>query len=715
MRPRRQRRMRIQVLPDPAETLRMSSHRTPPPFDTPSALEVESSVTNSAPVQRVERSRVQLATYGLVAVMLTVSGFAIWSSLSTSRLGAGAIASSQLADHYAAAAAAIAAEESLERKYRLEPGPTVRQRYDAAAQRLKAALALVARDGTASDRSTVQQVLAAHEPYLRSIDRMFAAVDRGDLPEVLRIDSDEVDPKFEVIESTVDKASDRHHAESIRALQVLKTRESFNARATPVVFAFGLALVALFSNVLRKTRAQMEQQRTRAVHDSLHDALTGLPNRTLLADRFEQALRAGRRNAVSTGLLLIDLDRFKEVNDTLGHACGDQLLVQISARLAAALREVDTIARLGGDEFAVLLPSTDGLGAALEVGRRLRQALTRPFDVNGVDLEVEASIGVVISGLHGDDPATLMQRADMAMYEAKKKGVGVASYEAALDKHSPGRLTLLGDLRRGIERGELFLHFQPKVDLASGGVTGVEALVRWQHPERGLVRPDEFIPFAEHTGLIGPLTRHVLELALAQCRVWTDAGHAVPVAVNISARNLLDDSLVGQVHEALSRHGLPAQMLVLELTESAIMLEPNRAQTILDQLHALGVRIAIDDFGAGYTSLAQLKTLPIDELKIDRSFVMTMQQDRSNALIVNSVIDLGHNLGMSVVAEGVETADALHALGGYRCDTAQGYHLCRPQPADAFLTWLGARAASSPPPLPVAAARGWAESSFSEA
>ena len=639
-----------------------------------------------------DRSRAQLATYGLVVVLVAVSCLAVWSSVSTSRLGDRAIDSSLLADHYAAAAAAVAEEESLERKYRLEPGPEVRQRYAAAVSKLKTALATVARDGTLSDQDTVQRVLTAHVPYLDSIDRMFAAVDRSDTATVLRIDADETDPSFAVIESAVDQASDEHHAESIQALQALKARETFNARATPVVFAVSLALVGLFSNVLRKTRSAMDRQRERAEHDSLHDALTGLPNRTLLSDRFDQALRQGRREDSATGFLLFDLDRFKEVNDTLGHHCGDRLLRQIGARLAGSLREVDTIARLGGDEFAVLLPAVADMDAVLEIGRRLRAALTQPFDIDGVDLEIEASIGAVISGQHGDDPDTLMKRADMAMYEAKKKGLGIAPFNAAIDIHSPERLAMLGELRRGIERGELILHYQPKVNLASGKVAGVEALVRWQHPVRGLVRPDDFIPYAEHTGLIGPLTRCVLDLALTQCKRWSVAGHQIPVAVNISARNLLDDSLVAQVRELLMHHDLPAQMLELELTESAIMLEPKRAQSILGQIHALGVRIAIDDFGAGYTSLAQLKTLPIDELKIDKSFVLTMQTDRSNALIVSSVVDLGHNLGMRVVAEGVETADALAALGGYRCDVAQGYHLCRPQPAEAFMRWFCERA-----------------------
>ncbi len=635
-----------------------------------------------------------LATNGLIVVLITVGAFAVWSSISTGRLGAEAIVSSVLSDHYALAATAVATEESLERKYRLEPGAEVRSRYAQAAADLQAALAKVSRDGAAEDRLLVDEVMKAHAPYLVSIDRMFDAVDRGDTAEVLRIDGDEVDPKFDRIAQIVEKATDDHHVKALDALRVLRDREIFNVRAVPGVFVVGVLLAALLSNVLRRTQRELTQQRERATHSSLHDALTGLPNRTLLADRFEQALRAGKRGATSTGLLLIDLDRFKEVNDTLGHHSGDQLLVQIGRRLGDALREVDTIARLGGDEFAVLLPGVDGPTGALFVARRLRAALTEAFSLEGIDVAIDASIGVVVSGVHGDDPVTLLQRADVAMYAAKMQGQGVLVYDPGADVHSPERLALLGQLRLGIDRDELFLHYQPKVNLATDLVTGVEALVRWKHPQRGLISPDDFIPLAEHTTLIGPLTKYVIGAALAQSRAWLDAGHRLPVAVNISARNLLDDQIVSQVADLLEHHRIPAEMLALEVTESAIMLEPKRARRILGELHALGVRLSIDDFGAGYTSLGQLKDLPVTELKVDKSFVLTMQTDPSNAIIVHSVVALGHSLGLSVVAEGVETPDALNALGDCRCDSAQGYYLCRPKTAADFMAWYTARNAS---------------------
>src|SRR5660397_204608 len=319
----------------------------------------------------------------------------------------------------------------------------------------------------------------------------------------------------------------------------------------------------------------------------MHDALTGLPNRTLLADRFTQALRAARRDGTTTALLLIDLDRFKEINDTFGHHCGDLLLTQVGPRLTAALREVDAVARLGGDEFAVLLPDITDASAAIGVADKLRAALERPFhiegfDGEGLDLDVEASVGVVLSGEHGADATTLLQRADIAMYVAKSQNLGVFAYDPAVDGHSPAKLALLGDLRRALDRDELVLHYQPKVSISTGDVIGAEALVRWQHPDRGLVFPDEFIPLAEHTGLIGPLTRHILDTALAQARTWSDAGRPLTVSVNLSARNLLDEGLPDQVAELLAAHGVAPALLELEVTELSLIhiSEPTRLRRI---------------------------------------------------------------------------------------------------------------------------------------
>ena len=422
-------------------------------------------------------------------------------------------------------------------------------------------------------------------------------------------------------------------------------------------------------------------------HRAMHDPLTGLANRTLLAERCTQALLEADRTGSAVGLLVLDLDRFKEINDTLGHHYGDELLSQMGPRLTEALRAGDTVARLGGDEFAVLLPSVAGVQAPTEVAQKIQAALGRSFVVDGIDLDVEVSIGVAVSGVHGNDVTNLLQRADIAMFVAKRRNVGVSVYDPDANTHTPERLALLGGLRRALQNRELILHYQPKVSLSTGDVCGAEALVRWQHPERGLVSPDDFIPLAENTGLIGPLTLHVLDLALAQWRLWIDAGNPLKMAVNLSARNLLDDDLDQMVAELLMRHRVPASLLQFEITETAITVDPVRTREVLQRLAALGVLISIDDFGAGYTSIRQLRDLPISELKIDRSFIDSITDDDSDGLIVRSVIELSHSLGLTAVAEGVETLDTYDRLRALECDVAQGYHISRPLTASAFDLW----------------------------
>ena len=652
---------------------------------------------------RVER-RSRFASGALVLVLLGLSSFAVWSSQATSAAASRAVVASALSDDYASAANALTAEESLERKYRLEPGPEVRTTYGIAATAFVAALGAVRRDGGAQDRSFVDGVLTRHHSYLASINRLFEATDRGDTAAALKIDNEEVDPPYRDIAAAVLAAAATKHEESLGQLDALQRLESVTRISTPLVFLFGLLLTAALAAVTRGHRRLLGVERAQAVHDSLHDALTGLPNRTLLADRFAAALRADARHGTSTGLLLIDLDRFKEINDTFGHHYGDELLAQVGPRLSANLRGVDTVARLGGDEFAVLLPEVRSVENAVMVATQLRAALELPFRVLSIDLDVEASVGVVMSGLHGEDATTLLQRADIAMYVAKTQSRGVFTYEAAIDQHTPAKLALLGDLRRALANDELILHYQPKIGISTGNVVGVEALVRWQHPQRGLVFPDHFIPMAEHTGLIGALTRHVLNTALAQVRRWMDAGQPLTVSVNLSARNLLDERLPETVEELLATHGVPAQLFEFEVTESALLIEPVRAKRLLAELSALGARISIDDFGAGYTSLSQLKTLPVDELKIDKSFVMTMSEEASSDLIVHSVIDLGHNLGLSIVAEGVENEQTLAVLKSYGCDVAQGYYFSRPVAPEVLTAWLTEHPSMSAQPLGAAPA-----------
>ncbi len=439
--------------------------------------------------------------------------------------------------------------------------------------------------------------------------------------------------------------------------------------------------------------ARLQEKAAESEHQSLHDALTGLPNRLLFARELDAALATGASSAV----LLLDLDRFKEVNDTLGHQNGDLLLQQVGIRLRAALRRGDVIARLGGDEFGVLLPDIEGEQAAIQVARGIVELLEEPLAIGDLCVDVGASIGIAISPSDGTDPGTLLQRADVAMYTAKADQTGVESYTEARDSYSPERLTMVSDLRHAIHEGQLEVHYQPQVDLLDGRVTGVEALVRWSHPIRGVVYPDDFIAVAEHAGLIRPLTLFVLDAALARAEEWRRDGVDLRVAVNLSARSLVQPSCVDDVAAMLKRHDTPAGALCLEITESSVMAEPRRAIAALEALRSLGVTIAIDDFGTGHSSLAYLKQLPVGEIKIDKSFVMSMASDVTDAAIVDTVLSLARNLGVDVIAEGVEheaTADRLQAMG---CPTAQGYLFARPMPADAMLAWLRERQDRSTP------------------
>jgi diguanylate cyclase (GGDEF)-like protein len=464
-----------------------------------------------------------------------------------------------------------------------------------------------------------------------------------------------------------------------------------DARNMSLLIFLGLAVLytVLFRIVAGASRT-LRQQAEVNEHQALHDALTNLPNRTLFHDRVGQALAIARREHIPVAVMIMDLDRFKEVNDTLGHASGDDLLMQAGLRLRAALRESDTVARLGGDEFGVLLPRVVDSAAATSVARKLRKALEEPFTIHGLALQIEASVGIALYPDHGDDVHSLLQRADVAMYVAKEQPGGCEIYAKDRDDYSPDRLTMLTELRRAIDQGELVLHYQPKAELRSGEVKGVEALVRWSHPVRGLIPPDDFIPLAQKTGVIVPLTFFVLNEAIRQCRTWQLEGVDLSVGVNLSARNLLDVHLPDTVGELLGRWEVPPSLLELEITESTILADPIRAMHVLSRLSGMGVRLAIDDFGTGYSSLAYLKRLPVDELKIDKSFVQGMEENENDAVIVRSTIDLGRNLGLRVVAEGVETAEAWSRLVALGCDVAQGYYLSRPVPAAELAAWLRA-------------------------
>ena len=431
-------------------------------------------------------------------------------------------------------------------------------------------------------------------------------------------------------------------------------------------------------------------------HEALHDALTGLPNREHLRRRLASALDdVAEGRSEGAAVMILDLDDFKQVNETLGHQEGDLLLAEVGARLATTVGHAGTVARLGGDEFAVLLPDTADESRVLRIGRRILQALEQPIALDGLEIEVTASLGVALAPAHADDPAALLKRADIAMYDAKTSTRGLRLYEAELDTDHPRRITLVSELRSALQNGEIEVHVQPLLRISSDTVTGTEALARWAHPELGWVTPDYFVPIAERSGLIGRLTSRMLDGSLAACAQWRSAGNDLGVAVNLSARSLQDADLVDEVARLLRRHDVPAERLTLEVTESSVMADPPRAVALLHQLRDLGVRLSVDDFGTGYSSLSYLKRLPVHEVKIDRSFVAGLPEQGEDMVIVRAIIDLGHHLGLEVVAEGVEDQETWDLLAAMGCDLVQGWHLARPMPTGELLPWLATRDTTS--------------------
>ncbi|WP_053226732.1 putative bifunctional diguanylate cyclase/phosphodiesterase [Solirubrobacter soli] len=457
----------------------------------------------------------------------------------------------------------------------------------------------------------------------------------------------------------------------------LLVADHFHPTVDAVIWFSAATLVAVLG------RVALTFAENNALHASrelaLTDELTGLANRRLFHDRLNDEL--GGDNDTPLAVAMVDLDRFKELNDTLGHHAGDLLLAQLGPRLQEVVGEAGLVARMGGDEFALLLPGA-GLAAATELSRRVGIALQTPFEIDGLEVVMDASIGAALCPDHGVDAEALLQRADVAMYQAKEARTGFQAYDSTRDRHSRERLALMAELRRALEGDELVLHYQPKVDLQTGLVAGVEALVRWQHPIHGLRGPGAFLPHAEHTALMRPLTLHVLETALSQLAEWRAMGLDLHVAVNLAVQNLLDLRTPRQVADLLDRHGLPAQALTLEVTESLMLHDPQRAGEVLADLADLGLGLALDDFGTGYSSLEHLKRLPVNELKIDKSFVMSMDRDAADRAIVASTSALGRSLGLRVVAEGVESHAAGSVLAAIGCDLAQGFHYSPPVPGE---------------------------------
>ncbi len=453
------------------------------------------------------------------------------------------------------------------------------------------------------------------------------------------------------------------------------------------------AMIIDQTDELRSQRAFLEQQ---VMHETTHDNLTELPNRVLLHDRLEQAINTAIQRKSDIGLVILDLDRFKEVNDTLGHFAGDRLLKKVALRLTGVVKKSDTLSRMGGDEFAILLTRVDDTKILQGFLKGITKAMALPFTLEGMPLDVQASMGVAICPEHGRDADTLIQRAEVAMYAAKQQKSGHVIYSSKLDHYSPRRLTLMGELRRALQEEELILYYQPKVDLKRKKVEKAEALIRWQHPKHGLLGPAEFIDLAERTGLIKDVTKWALNESIKQMLLWQEKGLSMSLAVNVSPACLLSSELPEIITGILGSHNLGDSGLTIEITETSIIKDPDLAYEILNRLKDLGADISIDDFGTGYSSLAHLKKLPVSEMKIDKSFVVDMLDNEDDEIIVKSIIDLAHNLGLIVVAEGVETKEVVRRLQELNCDVLQGYYFSKPLPANQFEAWY---ASFSPIPL----------------
>lgn len=444
---------------------------------------------------------------------------------------------------------------------------------------------------------------------------------------------------------------------------------------------------ALEQRVIDRTM-QLHDVNVQLEYQAMHDMLTGLSNRALFYNRFGNALASARRTEEIFALVTIDLDLFKEINDTLGHYAGDLVLKHVARACNKCLRDSDTLARLGGDEFAILLPRVTNMERAISAAQRVLDAIKEPFYLEGHLVEVSASMGVALYPEHGTDELTLITHSDAAMYEAKRQKLGVLVYKPEMGEGKSEAVALKGELRHAISDSQLVLHYQPKIDFSSHTVSGVEALVRWQHPRLGLLYPDAFIALAELTGLIKPLTHEVLRLAMQQIQKWGSQGFAYPIAVNISAINLQDKGFPAFVASLIAEYQIPSHLLELEVTETAIMKEPIVAIENVRALSLLGIQMSIDDFGTGYSSMAYIQKLLVAKIKIDKSFVIDMGTQAKDEVIVRATIDLAHNLGLIAVAEGVENQaawDKLHALG---CDSAQGYHMSKPLPPEQFLEWV---------------------------
>jgi diguanylate cyclase (GGDEF)-like protein len=543
----------------------------------------------------------------------------------------------------------------------------------------------LAREGGEREAYQVRVVRISYDNYTRIIRSVLddsPAAKLGGYSELATL-------YFTQLRGMVVENVDRKQRELIEYLDRVDSRTLILRWVMLVVAVIGFVMCLMGSVVLVAYQRRAERESSENRYKALHDTLTGLANRNLLAEQTERAIQAaGGEEGGAIGLLLIDLDRFKNINDTLGHHSGDELLRRVAARLVRSSRDTDLVARLGGDEFAILLRDVHSVDDMCAIARRIRELVQEPMELDGLIVDFGASVGAAAFPFDARTGDELLQHADVAMYVAKRSKLGVSYYTPSEDENDPERLSMVSELRQGLARGELVLHYQPKVDATTLRPVGLEALVRWQHPERGLLAPGVFLPLIEPTELIEQLTSRVLEMAIRQMGVWAQKGRRIPVAVNITPRSLLNSAFPEEVAGLLSDHAVSPELLTLELTESALITAPALASRTLWRLRRQGIRSSIDDFGTGYSSMASLRDMPVQELKIDRSFVTTMRSDERNHAIVDATIYLAKNLALDVVAEGVEDAATLRALRELGCGTIQGYHVSKPLPAAACDEWL---------------------------
>ena len=633
------------------------------------------------------RTTVQTTVVSLTVGLAALAGLALWTSLSMQQAATHLHELNEMSDRWGLVVQNVDVADHALTDYVRSGTKVMRQPVANATGAADESLRWLRDNGGPADVRAATIVSDLYRDYSGLLRETVAAGDRSD-PAASLQKAYQAELTLVSLRKQLSTVVQLKRLETTDYLRAAETRNGNLRLAAIIAFAVDLGLVGVCGVVLLGHRRKILRQAAKSEHEALHDALTGLANRTLLTQHTEQAIRRSDQTGDPLGLFLIDLNRFKPINDTLGHAFGDRLLQLVANRLTGAVRESDTVARLGGDEFAVLLPSVSTSANALVVAERVHRALAEAVDLDGLSVDIGCSIGVALYPTDSADAHELLKHADLAMYAAKRARLGTSVYETGLDRHSAAQLTVISDLRRALDQSELVLHYQPKADLRTGAICGAEVLCRWQHPRLGLLGPDRFIPAAEETGLIEPLTQYVLDHALAQCRTWHLAGRDVPVSVNVGAQCLHDRTFPDQVAALLEHHGRPADVLTLEITESAIIADPHRASDVLTRLRDLGVRLSIDDFGTGYSSIAYLRTMPVHEMKIDRSFTTNMRTDSSSGAITRSLLGLAHNLELEVVAEGVEDEETWSVLAALGCDIVQGYCLSRPLPADEFAVWL---------------------------